>query len=493
MSSENFDAKQELISGEAGVEERELDPSSREVVGIIAEDTERLEADGQYELEGLSEGLPENDPMVASTREHLASIAGRAKELTKWAAASLALSMAQPAVAESPEQAVNATQTEAGQSYELKYDNPQRAGYASPEGYREYLSQQWEGKNPRENAATHDLSEADSDVASLRRQEMAETFQILDEAGHPRSMTEDEVNELLSKFYDEKGMRTLTESEIKTLPLDKYPNLVEDVKKFDSWFNGLDEVRKYSENKDLVQRYAESQHMSDEQITADNERFLTAFDTADRTREAVGKIVNSDTYEDRALHNEGLTEEQLAERRQRVLSDNIRLTDPRYKLHQEKILGEWNPTTDKIALDTDDATNPDTTTAAHEIEHSITKGNDGLSRVAVDLYKKALSVEGVKELASEDFGIDHFSDPTEIDARRMAFIYEFQKLTDWRYGQPFTAERVEQAKQLLEEGKLDDGAQFLKIIDENHLIEVMDTLAENETDQIVKGERIEKA
>jgi hypothetical protein len=222
----------------------------------------------------------------------------------------------------------------------------------------------------------------------------------------------------------------------------------------------------------------------DGKIVTDNERFLAAFDTIDRTRDAVGKIVNSDTYEDRALHNEGLTEEQLAERRQRVLSDNIRLTDPRYKFEREKVAGEWSPDTDKITIDTDNAaTNPETTTIAHEIGHSITKGNEGLSSVALNLYKKALNMEGVRKLVNAEFGVDYYSDPTEIDARRMGFIYEFQKLTDWRYGQPFTTERVKQAKTLLEEGKLDDGADFLKIIDENHLTEVMDTLAEADIDQ----------
>jgi hypothetical protein len=146
MKHESYVTQQEVVPEAEVWERQELDPSGKEVIEIIAKDAERIEADGQYELEGLSEGLPENDPRVISTREHLLSIARRAKELPKWAATALALSIAQPAVAdETPQpEETEIIVTASAKPYKLERDNPQREGYSTPEGYRKYLDDAWE-------------------------------------------------------------------------------------------------------------------------------------------------------------------------------------------------------------------------------------------------------------------------------------------------------------------------------------------------------------
>lgn len=408
MSSENFDSKQELVPGEEKTEGYELDPSSKEVVGIIAEDAARIEADGQEGFQALSEGLPENDPGVVSAWEQLSNITKRAKELTKWAGAALALSLAQSdAPREVDASNVEVSRPKEGDPYVLKYESFQRSGYTTIEGYDAYLTKAWDTYQQSRSIERENWQDSNARL----------TFEALNRAGS----------------------------------------------------------------------------LSDTEVLTQSTEFKGAIKNFDEQREWLADVTHSYEYE-RRLKNEGLDGTDLNNRRQRVVEDTLRVEDPLYSISGN--LGILGVTYDdsiknyphvrgKSIVRKEEASDPQSTIALHEHQHKVTEGKRDLSLKAKQLYGKAFSPDKINpELRSQEGYVEYMSDPTEIDARKKQFEYELEKLTDWQYGDPFTEEQVLQVKKLQQEGKFTRGAtEFIELIKGEYFIEIMNTLAQNESDQ----------
>ncbi|MEY2665255.1 MAG: hypothetical protein RLZZ480_360 [Candidatus Parcubacteria bacterium] len=470
MNSENFVPQEETIQDGELTEKHELDPSSREVVGIIAEDAKRLESDGEYELEGLSEGLSENDPKVASTREHLASIAKRAKELPKWAAAALALSVTQPAEAqEIPAQAQYENEivvTASAKPYKLERNNPQREGYATPEGYRKYLDDTWE---------------------RLRAPHSLEPFSL----------------EETAEAYYGKKFNDLSEEERR------------DVERISFHYQNRTRVLNQEVEAGLDRTpFDAARSLPDAEIERQSGEYQEAIQNLDDQREWLAGVVHSPEYKRRLLVNERINkaaesgvdyfktvytdgkpytfkvhrdipENPLETRRQRVTEDILHVSDLKYPIEDSK-LGRWNMLTEQAVINKDEALDPESSAGVHELAHHVTDGETGISPAAEWLYSRAFNKDFVSEVYPDH--VEYFSNPSELDAYKKAFEYELEQLTDWHYGEPFTPKLMEQARELYEEGKLKGvGARFLEIIKPEYLIKVMNTLAANESQPEVEG------
>lgn len=212
----------------------------------------------------------------------------------------------------------------------------------------------------------------------------------------------------------------------------------------------------------------------------------------DSVRQSLADQMYSSEYTVRA-RAEGLTDEEIEKRRARIKQDPVYITNPDAMSGAD---GDYHDTREVIPEHLRDTVrvrqhgatekNEFEQTVVHELQHYLTRGNEGLSQTAKDLYKEAFD-EGHYANYQTPNGKpanEYLSNPTELDARRKEFERQFEQLTDWKYGQPFTSERIKQAKQLLNEGKLDHGAaQFLNAIKPEYLERIMNTLADVGCDQ----------
>lgn len=207
----------------------------------------------------------------------------------------------------------------------------------------------------------------------------------------------------------------------------------------------------------------------------------------DSVRQSLADQVHSSEYAVKA-RAEGLTDEEIEKRRSRVKQDPVYITDVSALSGAE---GDYHDTDevfpehlrDTVRVKQHGTKDEFEQTVVHELQHYITRGNEGLSQIAKDLYKEAFDSSYYYSKATSILHgrtvNEYLSDPTELDARRKEFERQFEQLTDWKYGQPFTSEHIKQAKQLLNEGKLGHGAvEFLNVIKPEYLERIMNTLAD---------------
>lgn len=483
MSSEDFDFAPEIVSREA---EYELDPSSKEVVGIIAGDAEQLEAEGRYELETLLEGLSETDPIVISTREHLSNIAARAKDLSRWAAASLALSAAQPAIAQEVP-SYNETEivvTASAKPYKLEFNNPQREGYTTPEGYRKYLDGAWE---------------------TLRKPYIPV----------PRDFSLDSIAEdVYQKKYEDLSPQERYGVEV------RYKSRVPREEKVLQEQN--EKLKEFEES--IKPSFDIARSLPDEKIDIVSEEYQKALENLDVQRKWLADVVHSPEYKRRLVINEKINDltkfgdtyenvygesvsenegkkpiEPLERRKSRVVEDVLHVSDLQYPIGTEN-LGEWHPkesggspehVRDNAVIQKLDSLRPESTTALHELEHHVTEAEKGISPGAVWLYSRAFNYDLMSQEYPEQ--VDYYSNPVELAAFKREFEYKLEQLIDWKYGEQLTQKHVEQIKMLRNTGKLDKDCElFLQMIKPEYLMRVMNTLAENSPRHRVIGESQER-
>lgn len=476
MKHENFGAEQEPARQEEQFETREDPRSPEEVAELVTEESEKLIANGEDEYEELVYGLSESDPKVVSLREQLTNIASRAKGLSKWAAASLALSMAQPGWAqEIPEQdGEEIVVTASAKPYKLERNNPQREGYTTSEGYRVYLDTAWEtlrksylpNSPPSLEAIADDIYQKKLENLSPEEREGVE---IRYEGRKPRE----------EKIIEEQK-RELTEFEETIKP-----------------------------------SFAQARNLSDSEIQKQSSEYQEAIVNLDDQREWLAGVVHSQEYRRRLKTNEsidevimgiddetlnlygqryeGMPKDPLERRKYRVTQDVLRVSDIQHPIEHGN-LGRRYPEdtfTDnsnlpgRAVVDKAEAVNPESTTGLHELEHHVTEGKEGISPATNWLYGRAFNGDyiGQKYPEHPEY-VEYFSRPEEIDAYKKEFEYDLEKLTDWHYGEPFTTKLLDEVQKLRDEEKLNDGSErFLDIIKPGYLMRVMNTLAQNSPDQ----------
>lgn len=221
------------------------------------------------------------------------------------------------------------------------------------------------------------------------------------------------------------------------------------------------------------------------------------FKAIDEVREYLLKILSSESYKRKAL-NEGLNEYDVNGRIGKVIQDKTRFEDGFNRIPPisrgtmgRTIAGVYSPlnirkafgsTPGGITLSKNRSILPKreiSIQAAHEIGHSITNSIDDdlrISEKAIGIYSKSITDE---KFENKEY-LKYLSSYSEIDARRIAFQYEIQKLGLWKYDEKFTEEKYNKILKMSKEGKLsDDSALFLKYIKKDYLIMMMNELASN--------------
>lgn len=232
--------------------------------------------------------------------------------------------------------------------------------------------------------------------------------------------------------------------------------------------------------------------------TFEDARHVTS--EADRARQRFADRVHSHEYARRASANENLPPEVLEERKARSRQDNTYIGFPEvYPWPEDRnVVGEYHSDgpgadpryADKIFLNPTNRTDEDIkSTAVHELAHRATRAEEGMSEVAKNLLMEGFNpnaptfeiTDDMDETTKKEILMwkNYVKNPTELDARRVQFIDDLTRLTDWKYGDPFTKEREEEALRLFDEGKLSSGgAEFLACIKPEYLQKIINTLAE---------------
>jgi len=221
------------------------------------------------------------------------------------------------------------------------------------------------------------------------------------------------------------------------------------------------------------------------------EEAADAFKKYDTQREWLAGVTHSPEYEEKALKNEGLTQQQLNRRREASLRDEVNLDDQFHKIKKGS-LGDTDLASGKRPsikarfgkipegereLHGGSERFQDNPTVVHEMEHEITDGGLGMSERAKTLYQEAYN--GPRKDTKNGA---YFSQPTELDARKKSFEFELEKNGVWKYGEPFTQEHLQKALQLEKEGKLTNDSQvFINYLKHDKIPEIMNTIAENRT------------
>ncbi len=211
-----------------------------------------------------------------------------------------------------------------------------------------------------------------------------------------------------------------------------------------------------------------------------------AYEEADTARQWLADLIHSEEYEKRALA-EGLSEEEIQERRKRSKQDSTQFFESlasgdsygKYILkgslvHPEALRDQIKLSRQKF-FNGFGRVNKISEIQVHEMEHRVTRANEGLSQRAKDLYTEAFITRPYhdKEYAN------YLATLTELDARKKSFEYQFEKLTNWRCGMPFTSEHKEQAIRLYYEGKFSsDVGEFFNVIKLDYFERIMNELAD---------------
>jgi hypothetical protein len=291
--------------------------------------------------------------------------------------------------------------------------------------------------------------------------------------------------------------------------------------RWDGIYEEADErLRTYEES--IRPTFDEARSLSDSEIKIQSNQYQEALKNLDDQREWLAGVVHSPEYARRLRVNERINDLEeidgsyydvyeedvtgksknevlqdiLARRKKRVIQDALRISDTVQYPIAEGELGGWNHK-DEIdvpeqfrdlgIVDKDDAVLPESTTGVHELEHHVTEGEMGISPAAKWLYGRAFNSDYINQTYPEY--AEYLSRPEEIDAFKREFEYNLEQITDWKYGEPFTPQLIEQIKKLRDEGKFNNGSQiFLDIIKPGYLMRVMNTLAQNESNQIIQGQ-----
>lgn len=232
-------------------------------------------------------------------------------------------------------------------------------------------------------------------------------------------------------------------------------------------------------------------------------------ESADIGRQWIADVVHSPAYQEKLLQ-EGATAGEGEYRKKRSIQDIISfgpldgfngvylppLNTGELKeemLSQDRDLlidAEPRSISDQITIDAADLSRPERIeqTSVHETHHYVTRGSSGITEYAKNLYKEALDLTYLK-LRDNPFSLDYMQRPEELDAHKKEFEFQFEKLTDWEYGQPFNTQHVKKARQLLNEGKFTSHVQnFLNVVKPEYIEVIMNTLADvkSQEDQSIR-------
>lgn len=237
------------------------------------------------------------------------------------------------------------------------------------------------------------------------------------------------------------------------------------------------------DGKKAALQYLEKLPAEQKEIPVD---ILERFVEVDKARAWLARNAHSDEYMRKAIENEHLTPAQVMERRRRSLQDKVVLdypvfdaafgprADGVYVANAQEVPKSFR---DRIFINPSVPRDELFTILVHEGQHFVTRLDRGMSETAKNLYHEGLNPEASVMPGDKEY----VTSPHELDARKKQFESEFEKLSDWKYGEPFTDEREKQARQLLNDGKFSpSAADFLYLIKPEYLQKIMDTIAETE-------------
>ena len=334
-----------------------------------------------------------------------------------------------------------------GQQSDLKFDNPQRWAYESYENFQAYIDA---NKDPeREKNEKEELEKSKKKIQLL--------ISIVDRYKNSNTNTKEGI---------------------------------EDVKKLEKFIEELRELEEYNIRHTLNYVIPSAQIILPEDLERLKDQFLKDFEDIDKVRRYMSDRVSSREYQEKA-RQEGLTEDQIKERISSANKDNIYIEGPFNSIDQGgkgRTLGTYIPKNlskmfnlhpGNITLTADRKELPNgrefQNTAVHEIAHSIVDKTEDISDLAKKIYRDAFR-EDYKHPNPEY--IKYLKNINELDAMRVSFEYEIEKLGIWKYGERFTQEHYKTIEKYYREKRLSLGAErFFEIIKPEKMLEMINTLA----------------
>lgn len=118
----------------------------------------------------------------------------------------------------------------------------------------------------------------------------------------------------------------------------------------------------------------------------------------------------------------------------------------------------------------------------HELLHSVTRAEEGISQRAKDILSAAYLKQGFAHILAAPHD-KHFSKPSELLAGKMALERDLERLGIWKYGEKFTRQHYENMMDAFKKGKISrPGGDFIQVIKKHHLGFVLDKVAKTESE-----------
>ncbi len=334
---------------------------------------------------------------------------------------------------------------------EMSRDNPQRVAYKSFEDFQRYIN---ENNDPY--------------ISEKEKKEIEKLIKSIDT-----------LKKTLDRYKNENTEKSLEEYKFLLGVCEDLDNSLKDLSK-----------------KTIEKMVEDAKTVTFDDFKKDIENVFTdKWKIIDDIRSIIIKRLGSDQYREMAI-KEGLSLEEIERRIEVVSSDNIRFEDYFHPVDNPRKLGFYlagdaerkfgsHPGKVILSIRTE---NPQLKgVVVHELTHSFVDDNGQLklSKLAMDIYSDATMpynyfVVGNKRFDISPEHLKYLSEPNELNARRVAFQFEIEKMGIWKYGETFTEEHYKKIMDFSNQEKFSDSTvEFITIVKKEKLFQMMNLLASN--------------